>query len=206
MVSRLVGRVVLGAGLLAVGSCVSPVELPTEREVVPRKRSIELTVEETVELNAELRQMPEGEEFRWLGYAAEVDEAVLDTAAGLETLRLRLRIVSTEPPPQRRLWLDTAELVLDGLRGGEESEDLAAVRSLRLTLWEANNGVVARRMWHWQRGQPPLPNARLRCALVRSRAGSRPRWLLSIRLILVRPEPQRERFLRLSCVLRLAPA
>lgn len=207
MVWRWAGKVVGVTGLLAVGSCVSPVELPTDREVVPPKRSIPLTVEETVELSTELFQGSE-EEFTWQRYRAEVAEAILDTATGVENLRLQLRIVSTEPPPRRQLWLDTAELAIDGLRSGVETENLWVVRSLRLTFWETSNGVTARRIWQWHRGEPLLPNVRIRLQLVRSTTASRARWLLGIRVFLLWPEiqPPPRRSLQLRCILRLAPA
>jgi|LJSS01.1.fsa_nt_gb hypothetical protein len=186
-----------------LSGCVSPVELPTDREVHSPPRSLTLAVVDT-ELVSELTDSSE-DTLSWRRYALAVDSAVIDTGAGTETLRLSCRIYATEPPVRHPVWLERAELVIEGLRNGEQVEN-AALRSFWVTFWELTGQAVLQRRWEWRRGQPPLPNARIQLALARRLQGSSVQWVLNIRVILVppRPEPPR-RTLRLRAQLTLVP-
>lgn len=184
---------------LLAGGCVSPVDIPTDREVTPPPGSVRLVLLDTQELESETCD-ERGDTLLWKRYMLQLEDAILDTGQGEERLRLLLRVFSAEPRPPRPLWLDTLEIAIDGLRSGTQVEN-AALRSLRLVFWEQGEQAILRRVWSWRRGQPFPSNVRSQLALVRRPPGSMPRWLLSIRFSFA----SEKRFLRLRLAVLLSP-
>lgn len=184
---------------LLAGGCVSPVDIPTDREVTPPPASIPLTLLDTQELESETHD-ERGDTVLWKRYTIELQNAVLDTGRGEERLRFVLRITSPQPPPPRPLWLDTLEVAVDGLRSGMQLEN-AALRALRVVFWEREEQALLRRIWVWQRGQPFPSTVQAQLALVRRSAGNAPRWLLNGRFSLA----SKERLLRLRVAVLLSP-
>jgi len=180
--------------------CVSPVELPTDREVEPPVSSVALSLEAVSEIAAECEE--EADTVVWRAYTVVVDTALLDTGRGKETLRLVARFARTELPPLRiPAWIDTLELAIEGLQSGAQVEN-ASLRFLRAVFWQRHESMLLRREWQWYRGQPFPPTVRTRLSLVRQAS----RWILSTTVVLVPsdPSPTRRR-LSLRAVLQLSP-
>ncbi|GEM_PF-1162119 len=206
MALRWLGKLFVSMGLLLLSSCVSPVELPTEREVLPptSNGSIPLVLQEVLEASSVLTYSS-GDSLVWQQYAVEVTKATLDTSGGIESLRLSFRIYVVHPPAQSPVWVDRVELLVGGLRRGVRVEDWTVVRSFRLLFWEANQNVQVQRVWEWLPGDPPLTDVRLQFQLVQD-ASPAARWVLSFGLSFVGPDSPNRPLLLLRCAFRLAPA
>ncbi|MCS6965374.1 MAG: hypothetical protein NZ473_01210 [Candidatus Kapabacteria bacterium] len=176
-------------------------DISTDREV---RGSAHLTL---IEAGVE-SQTFEGEHdtLLWRRYEVDIADAVMDTGQGNETLRLTLHIRATEPPLHNPLWIEHLEISITGLRSGMEISN-SALDLLRVVFYEVHGRSLVRRVWRWQRGQPPLGNIRLWFQLVR-RSHTLPRWTLNIRLWLEPPSgpPHPRRRLHLHSTLTLAPA
>ncbi len=164
--------------VLFLSGCVSPVDIPTDREVTPPPGSVPLVVLDTQELEMEV---PDEPETLRTPYRVQLQEALLDTGHGTEQLRALLWVFTTEKLQGRSLWLDTLEIAIEGLRSGTQVEN-GAVRALRLVFWEKRAEAVLRRTWSWERGRPFPGNVWLQLSLLRRSVGTPPRWLLSMRL------------------------
>ncbi|MEN3026209.1 MAG: hypothetical protein ABDH31_00680 [Chlorobiota bacterium] len=185
------------------GGCVSPVELPTEREVLPPK--VPLVLEES-SIRCEVQYR--SDTFTWTSYAVNLEEASIDTSRGSESLYLAALLWSVGLPVDIPAGMDSVEFRISGLRSGLLADDLSSIQSLRLTSWERKRRAVVRRVLSWRQGRPVPKHLRLRYQLIRA-LGPSPRWILTLSFLVTPSHPEGPKddapILRLHVMLSLKP-
>lgn len=157
MAWRSLGKVALPLSLLLWG-CVSPVDLPTERETVPTQTQTPL---ELIEREVTVEVTSGDDTFRTAAYQVELSTAQIDTGAG-ERLRARILLRRSEPVVAP-VVLDSLELLIARLPGGRRS-GAEVLDGLQLDLQERLDHGTVSRSWRWRPGMP-MANARIQLVL-----------------------------------------
>jgi hypothetical protein len=195
MAWRSLGKVALLLSLLLWG-CVSPVDLPTERETVPTQTQTPL---ELIEREVTVEVTSGDDTFRTAAYQVELSTAQIDTGSR-ERLQARILLRRSEPVVAP-VVLDSLELLIARLPGGRRS-GAEVLDGLQLDLQERLDHGTVSRSWRWRPGMP-MANARIQLVLERW-SSAPPQWRLQWELVMLR-DARKPRLLTVRATLLLRP-